>query len=108
MKRAFRIKSVLAALAVTVVSAQIAMAGSFIYTGSMKVSRNSATSTLLNNGKVLVAGGANSTFTSGISAAEIYDPLIGTWTLTQPLHQARWLDTATLLPNGKVLVVGGT
>ena len=62
------------------------------------------TATLLTNGKVLVAGGFNSTFTS---SAELYDPATGTWTATGSLATARDFHTATLLPDGKVLVAGG-
>ena len=60
---------------------------------------------MLPNGKVLVAGGRNS---SGILAsAELYDPATGTWSGTGSLATARAFHTATLLPNGKVLVAGG-
>ena len=64
------------------------------------------TATLLPNGKVLVAGGYDS---SGVylSSAELYDPASGTWTATGSLNTARCCHTATLLPNGKVLVAGG-
>ena len=64
------------------------------------------TATLLPNGKVLVAGGFNST--DFLTSAELYDPATGFWTVTGSLHdQARATHTATLLPNGKVLVAGG-
>jgi hypothetical protein len=60
---------------------------------------------LLPNGKVLVAGGADGRNT--LASAELYDPAIGTWTLTGNLPAARTTHQATLLPNGKVLVTGG-
>lgn len=68
------------------------------------------TTTLLSNGKVLVAGGrtddsVGSTF--GLSNAELFDPLTATWTNTGTLNNGRSYFTATLLPNGKVLVAGG-
>ena len=64
------------------------------------------TVTLLLNGKVLVAGGQN---TSGyLSSAELYDPATETWTATtNPMSTNRCIHTTTLLPNGKVLVTGG-
>ena len=72
----------------------------------MSTARDAHTATLLPNGKVLVAGGYNST--SGyLSSAELYDPASGTWTATGSLSTARGYHTATLLPNGKVLVAGG-
>jgi N-acetylneuraminic acid mutarotase len=58
------------------------------------------TATLLNDGKVLVVGG-------GTKAAELYDPLAGTWSGGGTLSINRIGHTATLLGNGKVLVVGG-
>src|ERR1700730_2608225 len=80
-------------------------ANSFGNTGLLNTGRDLHTATLLPNGKVLVAGGDNS---SGyLASAELYDPVSGTWTATGSLNTARYDHTATLLPNGKVLVVGG-
>src|SRR5437762_211556 len=54
--------------------------GTWTFTGSLNTARGSHTATLLPNGKVLVAGGINS---SGVLAsAELYDPASGTWTIT--------------------------
>jgi hypothetical protein len=59
----------------------------------------------LPNGKVLVAGGGNS---SGfLYSTELYDPASGTWTATGSLNITRSLHTATLLANGLVVVAGG-
>jgi WD40 repeat protein len=60
---------------------------------------------LLPNGKVLAAGGANSS--ALVAVAELYDPSSGTWTATGSLINARYLHSLTLLPNGKVLAAGG-
>ncbi len=73
-------------------------------TGNLGTARKNHTATLLPNGKVLVAGGNNST---ALSSAELYDPATGTWTATGNLGTARKNHTATLLPNCKVLVAGG-
>jgi N-acetylneuraminic acid mutarotase len=76
-------------------------------TGSLTIYYLSGhTATLLGNGKILVAGGyvnMDSTTKSG----ELYDPVTGTWTLTDPLIQARQGHRAILLGDGRVLVVGG-
>src|SRR5690349_682816 len=77
----------------------------FSYTGSLSTARTAYTSTLLQNGKVLVAGGQDA---SGILAsAELYDPATGIWSATGSLHTGRKWHTATLLPSGKVLVAAG-
>ena len=73
--------------------------GTWTQTGNLNFGRYGHTATLLPNGKVLVAGGANS--------SELYDPSTGTWTQTGNLNFTRSGHTATLLPNGKVLVAGG-
>jgi len=77
-------------------------------TGSMVAARYRQTSTLLPNGKVLVAGG-DSEGGRGVQMAstELYDPATGTWSSAGTLANAREHHTATLLPNGRVLISGG-
>src|SRR5262249_32209510 len=68
------------------------------------------TSTLLQSGKVLVAGGitpAGPSSVTYLSSAELYDPATGMWTVTGSLTTARSSHTATVLQSGKVLVAGG-
>ena len=71
------------------------------------------TATLLQSGKVLVAGGYRPTFPNGLllpvslSGAELYDPAAGTWSNTGSLNAGRDWHTATMLPDGEVLIVGG-
>lgn len=83
--------------------------GRFSATGEMSTPRSGATATLLNNGKVLIAGGfyypgqSNCCFPIG---AELYDPDTGTFTATGDMTSGG-ADTATLLPNGKVLISKG-
>lgn len=81
-------------------------AGTWAATGSMNVSRAYNSSTLLLNGKVLVAGGNVSN--GRTASAELYDPSTGKWTLTGSMGDARMAHVAVLLPNGKVLVAGGS
>ena len=81
--------------------------GVFTNTGSLATARYNSTATLLPNGKVLVAGGNDSSF-NVLASAELYDPASGTWAPTGSLATARGNQTATLLPNGKVLVASGS
>ena len=76
--------------------------GTWSITGSLNIARYLHTATLLQNGKVLVAGG-----TGGDNRAELYDPATGTWSMTGGLIADRYGQTATLLQNGQVLVAGG-
>jgi N-acetylneuraminic acid mutarotase len=80
--------------------------GTWTVTGSLNAARETHTATLLPSGRVLVAGGFDSTF-NAFASAERYDPASRTWTATGNLNSARAYHTATLLPNGTVLVTGG-
>ena len=76
-----------------------------VTTGSMSTARARHTATLLQNGRVLVAGGVN---TSGdIIAAEIYDPNTQSFSPTNNMLHLRPEHTATLLKDGRVLIAGG-
>jgi len=79
----------------------------FVSTGSPNVARYAHTATLLNNGMMLITGGADS---GGIalSSAELYDPATGKFTPTGSMTTARAGHAATLLNNGMVLITGGT
>jgi len=80
--------------------------GTFAGTASnLGTARYLHTTTLLADGRVLVAGGNNGT--AAISGAEIFDPITGQFFATGTMGTARYSHTATLLPNGKVLVCGG-
>jgi len=84
--------------------------GTWIPTGSLAVTRDDHTATLLQDGRVLVAGG-ESRYIDGQSvvtaSAELYDPLAGAWQRVGDMQTPRSGHTATRLPDGRVLVVGG-
>lgn len=76
----------------------------FVTNSPLQIARAYHTTTLLQNGKLLIAGGYNG---SPIAFTEIYDPATGATFTNGALAVARYQHTATLLPNGKVLVAGG-
>ena len=75
--------------------------GIWTSTGSLNQSRDDHTATLLQNGKVLAAGGY------GIPSAELYDPASGMWTRIGSMTVSRYFFTAIFLHTGKVLILGG-
>jgi hypothetical protein len=79
--------------------------GVAVLTGSMADRRTYHTATLLENGKVLVAGGFDGSY---LAKAELYEPSTFTFTPTGNLTAARQAHTATRLTNGQVLVTGGS
>jgi hypothetical protein len=63
------------------------------------------TATLLDDGRVLAAGGYNP---SGVLRdSETFDPVTSKWTVTQPMKHPHVVHAAARLQDGSVLVVGG-
>jgi hypothetical protein len=79
--------------------------GTWTTTGSLSSARRNNTTTLLPDGKVLVAGGDGGIHV--LSSAELYDSESGAWLPTGSLGTERSGPSAALLPNGKVLIAGG-
>jgi hypothetical protein len=80
-------------------------------TGAMNVARAQHAATLLQDGTVLITGGA-STNVGAVASAELYLPASGTFSSTAAgktltMTTARAHHTATRLQNGKVLIAGG-
>jgi hypothetical protein len=74
----------------------------------MAKERSRHTATLLPNGRLLVTGGYNGSYSDASSSA-LYNPASGTWPPAddRTMNQGRAWHTATLLADGKVLIVGG-
>jgi hypothetical protein len=72
---------------------------------SMTSERAYFTATLLQNGKVFVAGGFDGT--DLLFSTETYDPFTNVWDPSDSLGGVRETHTATLLRNGRVLIAGG-
>jgi len=90
-------------------SAAISSAGSLAETAHMQIARASHSSTLLPDGKVLIAGGfgGSGTERNPYRSAEIYDPRTKSFQPAGNMTMGRSGHTATLLKNGKVLIAGG-
>ncbi|HVE47443.1 MAG TPA: kelch repeat-containing protein [Acidimicrobiales bacterium] len=83
--------------------------GMWSSTGAMATGRSDHTATLLLNGKVLVAGGTAGDSRAAIDTptAEIYDPVLRTWSNTGSLASPRSSHSASPISGGRVLVAGG-
>jgi len=80
--------------------------GNWVSAAPLVSPRFGHTATLLDGGRVLIAGGANLT-AQYLDAAEVYDPPANTWAIVAPMSQPRAFGTATRLADGRVLVAGG-
>ena len=86
-----------------ILTVNAANASTTAVTSPMEVARAHHTATFLNNGTVLMAGGAG-----GNAQLESFDPSSATFQPVSSLTVARSNHTATLLFNGQVLITGGT
>ena len=62
---------------------------------------------LLQDGRLFVAGGHAGNVDDGLISSTVYDPSLNTWTQMSNMNAPRWYPTNTTLPNGDVLVVSG-
>jgi hypothetical protein len=83
-------------------------AGTFTLVGNMTIGREDYTATRLNDGTVLLTGGANFHNAEVFSSAEVYTPASRTFASVGSMAFERVFHTATLRATGKVQVVGGT
>jgi N-acetylneuraminic acid mutarotase len=86
----------------------LAQSGSWALTGPVAKAASDASSTLMQNGKVLVAGGNVGGIGAVFPEAQVYNPATNTWTATPKMKSGRNWPTGTLLPDGRVLMAGGS
>ena len=84
------------------------VAGSFAQATPMTADRVFQTTTLLQDGRVLVVGGSGPGGAATLASAEVYDPDIGSWSQVGSMSTPRQQHVATLLADGRVLITGGT
>ena len=70
----------------------------------MNTVRAAHTSTVLEDGQVLIAGGYT---LAADNSAELFDPATETFLITDSMAKPRYLHTATRLQDGRVLIAGG-
>lgn len=71
---------------------------------ALNIPREYHSATLLDDGRILVAGGGSM---GNESSCEIYNPATNSWTFTGDMNIGRSNHSALLLSNGDVLVIGG-
>jgi WD40 repeat protein len=76
-----------------------------VESASMASERQGHTATRLGDGRVLIAGGENTSGT--LNQTEIYDPASATFSASGNMTTARADHSATLLADGRVLIAGG-
>jgi len=79
--------------------------GIFELTGELNEARAEHTTSLLPDGRVLIAGGTDGN--TPLATAEIYDPATGTFTYSGNMGTSRMAHTATVMLDGRVLLAGG-
>jgi hypothetical protein len=79
--------------------------GVFSATGSLGIGRDGPVVALLQDGRVLAAGGRR--YGDSLDSAELFDPKRGEFRATGSMAAKRYQATATTLVDGRVLVVGG-
>lgn len=84
------------------------VSGSWAATGSMTEGRSGHTAPMLNDGRVLVAGGIPANpGPKMLASAEVYDPRSRSWRPAGSMSEGRTEFSAGLLEDGKVLAAGG-
>jgi hypothetical protein len=82
--------------------------GTWSAAGPLGTARSFHNAILLNNGQVLIVGGASGgSGSSCLTSCELYDPSTNTCSPTGSMAEGRALIGIWLLSNGKVLVAGG-
>ena len=82
--------------------------GTFGAATTMIADRDLHTTTLLQDGRVLVTGGSGPGGGAMLASAEVFDLTTGSWSEVASLDVPRQQHAAALLADGRVLITGGT
>ncbi len=80
--------------------------GMFSQAIPLSTTRSGSAAALLPDGRVLLAGGQDSSNTI-LASADIWDPATNTWSATGSMLTARHSASATPLADGRILIAGG-
>lgn len=81
----------------------------FLLHSTLNTRRHDHTASLLNDGRVLIIGGAVGGWQGpSLVSTEIYDPVSQSWQVGPTLNSPRQAHTATTLQDGRIFVTGGT
>lgn len=108
MNRSIRFLVMLLVIFTAVSLTALAQSGTWAFTGPVASAGSNASSTLLQDGRVLFAGGNFGGIGVASKNAQLYSPVTNTWSAATKMRAARNWPTGTLLPDGRVLIVGGS
>lgn len=81
--------------------------GTWTAKATMATARSDSANVLMADGKVMVAGGFNTSGSVILSTVEIWDPVANTWATTGNLNFPRAGGHAVLLSDGRIVLGGG-
>ena len=95
------------ALALCVALFANAQINQWTYKAHMLTARQGAAAIGYTDGKVYVFGGATDFSGNGIASAEVYDPVLDSWSYVASMPHNRTNQAAVVIPSGLIVLLGG-